>query len=167
MNLRVLAAMICAAMLALGLAACGDDDNTNSDTGTNAAAESVDAANSTKPAVTFAAPAAGATIGNEFTAKVDLSYFTLNGKTVGKTPVDGEGHLHFSLDDGKYDYEKYSGANGKLGAQLGVDGKYSPSVAPEITYKRVPAGRHTLTVLLANNDHSDVGGKSTVDFTVK
>jgi hypothetical protein len=85
---------------------------------------------------------------------------------VGKKAVDGRGHLHFSLDGGKYDSAKFSGANGKLAEQLGTDGKYSPSVTPEITYEGIPAGKHTLEVDLANNDHSDSGQTAKVSFTV-
>jgi hypothetical protein len=85
---------------------------------------------------------------------------------VGKAAAKGEGHLHFSLDGGKFDTAQYSGANGELAEQLGTDGKYSPSTAPEITYEAIPAGKHTLEVDLANNDHSDTGAKAKVSFTV-
>jgi hypothetical protein len=90
----------------------------------------------------------------------------IDGKAVGKKPVDGEGHIHFSLDGGRFDSAKYSGANGKLAEQLGTDGKYSPSVTPEITYSGIPAGKHVLEVDLANNDHSDTGTTAKVSFMV-
>ena len=77
------------------------------------------------------------------------------------------GHLHFSLDGGKFDTPKYSGENGKLAAQLGVDGKYSPSLEPSIPYEGIPKGEHTLEVDLANNDHSETGTTASTTFTVE
>lgn len=119
------------------------------------------------PTASVLSPKDGDTVDGTFTAKVDLSQFMINAENVGKAPVEGEGHLHFSLDEGKYDFPKYSGANGELAEKLGVAGKYSPSVTPSVTYKGIPAGEHTLTVFLANNDHSDTGASTTVNFTVK
>lgn len=144
-------------VMALGVAACGDDDD--------------EPASSSKPAssdseVTFTSPGSGDTVGSKFTAKVDLADFKVDPKAVGKKAKEGEGHLHFSLDGGKFDSAKYSGANGKLAEQLGTDGKYSPSVTPAITYEGIPAGEHTLEVALANNDHSDTGATAKVTFTV-
>ena len=60
-----------------------------------------------------------------------------------------------------------SGANGKLAVTLGVQGKYSPSVTPSITYKGLPPGKHRLEVYLANNDHTNTGVESSTSFTVK
>ena len=78
-----------------------------------------------------------------------------------------KGHVHFSLDGGKYDYPKYSGANGDLAVQLGVDGMYSPATEPSITYSGLPAGEHTLEVDLVNNDHSETGTTASTTFTVE
>jgi hypothetical protein len=151
------------AAMSLGAAACGDDDKTSS--AATPAASSEQKAGS--PTVTISSPGDGETIGSKFTAKVDLDGFAIDEAAVGKDAVDGKGHLHFSLDGGKFDSAKYSGANGKLAEQLGTDGKYSPSVANEITYENIPAGEHTLEVDLANNDHSDTGSTAKVTFTVE
>ena len=70
------------------------------------------------------------------------------------------------MDGGKLDYPKYSGPNGNLAKTLGIAGKYSPSIAPVIKYSHLPAGKHRLVVFLANNDHSAVGAKASIDFTV-
>ena len=51
--------------------------------------------------------------------------------------------------------------------KLGVDGKYSPSVTPTITYTGLPKGKHKLEVYLANNDHSNTGVEGKTTFTVK
>jgi hypothetical protein len=58
-------------------------------------------------------------------------------------------------------------AGGDLAAKLGVDGKYSPSVKPAMTYEQIPPGNHVLEVYLANNNHTDLGVEAEVEFTVK
>jgi hypothetical protein len=120
-----------------------------------------------KPAVTFAKPGAGATTGSKVTFVVKLTNFSLDPKDVGKQKKAGFGHLHFQMDGGKFDYPKYSGVNGKLAVMLGIAGKYSPSVTPAITYSHLPAGKHKLVVLLANNDHSPAGASASIHFTVR
>lgn len=122
---------------------------------------------SSMSSVRFVTPKAGASTTSKVTFKVALSHFTIDAANVGKSNSADHGHLHFSMDKGKYDYAKYSGANGALAAKLGIAGKYSPSVAPTITYKNLPKGAHSLTVFLVNNDHSNLGPKATVRFTVK
>ncbi len=96
-----------------------------------------------------------------------LADFTIDAKNVGKANVAGKGHLHFQVDGGKYDYEKYSGPNGALAAKLGIAGKYSPSVTPKVTYTGLPKGKHTAMVFLVNNDHSNTGSSAKLVFMVK
>jgi len=119
------------------------------------------------PSVHFVTPKAGAKTGSTVTFTVKLANFKLDAKDVGKTKRANTGHLHFQMDGGKYDYPKYSGANGVLAAKLGIAGKYSPSVTPSITYKHLAKGKHTLVVFLANNDHSPIGPKASVSITVR
>ena len=119
------------------------------------------------PAVSFVTPKAAAKTGSTVTFRVKLSNFTLDPQDVGKRNKANVGHLHFQMDGGKFDYPKYSGANGKLAVMLGIQGKYSPSVAPAIRYSHLPAGKHTLVVFLANNDHSPEGAKASLTFTVR
>ena len=115
--------------------------------------------------VSFVSPKAGASVTGPVLVTVKITGFTLDPKDVGKAARQGFGHLHFSMDDGKYDYPKYSGANGKLAVTLGVQGKYSPSVTPHITYKGLPKGTHKLEVYLANNDHTNTGVEASTTFT--
>ena len=129
-------------------AGCGNDDSND-------------------PSVTFIEPKGDATVGPDFTATVKLDNFKIDPAAVGKAPQDKVGHLHFSLDDGKYDTPVYSGANGKLAKQLNVDGQYSPAVMPTITYKDVPPGKHTLKVELANNNHTSTGKSATEQINVE
>jgi hypothetical protein len=117
--------------------------------------------------VSFVSPKDDASTSGTVTAKVDVSGIKLAPQSVGKPAKVGEGHLHFSMDEGKFDQPKYSGANGKLAVKLGVQGKYSPSVTPTITYKGLPPGKHKLEVYVANNDHTNTGAESEVKFTVK
>jgi hypothetical protein len=119
------------------------------------------------PSVKFVSPAPGTTTGSTVTFKVALSNFTIDPADVGKRNKTAKGHLHFQMDGGKYDYPKYSGPNGDLAKTLGIAGKYSPSIAPVIVYKHLPAGTHHLTVFLANNDHSAEGAKASITFTVR
>lgn len=131
-----------------------------------ALAASALAGSSARPSVSFVTPQAGAMAGSKVTFKVKLSNFAIDAANVGKANKANRGHLHFALDGGKYDYPKYSGANGKLAAQLGIAGKYSPAVANTITYSKLPKGKHTLTVFLVNNDHTNNGAKAKIAFTV-
>ena len=108
--------------------------------------------------------------GNKVTVSITTSHFTIDSKNVGKTPRRNKGHEHFAMDRGKYDYPKYSGANGKLAAQLGVQGKYSPSVNNKVTYTGLPKGKHTVVVYLVRNNHANYPNKSAkkkLTFTVR
>lgn len=120
-----------------------------------------------KPGVSFVSPKSGATTSSTVAIKVKLSGFKIDASMVGMKAKAGVGHLHFSVDGGKFDHPKYSGANGALAVKLHVDGKYSPSVTPSITYKHLPKGSHTVKVWLANNDHSPEGASATIKITVK
>lgn len=153
---RTLLALSVAGVAAFGVAACGDD---NSSSGGSSSSD--------EASVSFVSPEDGATVSDPVTAEVELSGFEINADAVGKSNVDGEGHLHFSLDGGKYDTPEYSGANGDLAKQLGVDGQYSPATETTITYEGLPKGEHTPEVYLVNNDHSETGTEATTTFTVE
>jgi hypothetical protein len=108
--------------------------------------------------------------GNKVTVKIATKNFTIDTKNVGKTHKAGRGHEHFSMDGGKFDFPKYSGANGKLARQLGVQGKYSPSVNNRVTYSGLPKGRHTVVVHLVRNTHANYanrGATKKLTFTVR
>jgi plastocyanin len=161
----VLAVGLAALLLAAG---CGSKKKSSASTTTTPTtttpAKPVGAPGAT---VTLVNPKKGSSHGSTVAVKAKVSNFKLAPSQVGKAAKQGEGHLHFSMDDGKYDFPKYSGANGKLAVTLGVQGKYSPSVTPSITYKHLPAGKHKLEVYLANNDHTNTGVEASTSFTVK
>jgi hypothetical protein len=119
------------------------------------------------PTIHFVSPTAGARTPSTVSFRIALEHFSLDPADVGKRNKAGRGHLHFQMDGGKFDYPKYSGPNGQLAKTLGIAGKYSPSIAPVITYTHLPAGKHKLVVFLANNDHSAQGANATVTFTVR
>lgn len=168
-----------AATTTLAFAGCGSDDKSKSTASSPTSTASTTKAPGTtgdekdkqgkkgKAKVKFKSPKQGATVGTTFKVRVKVKRFRIDAKDVGKANKPNRGHLHFSLDNGKYDFPKYSGANGVLAQKLGVEGKYSPSVKPNITYSHIPPGRHTLEVYLANNDHSSTGVEARVTFTVK
>jgi hypothetical protein len=158
-RLLALGAIAAVSLSAVGLAACGDDE-------TSAAGDVSTQTMSEQGSVTLTMPQGGMSVDGKVTATVDLADFMINADAVGMAPAPKEGHLHFSMDGGTYDFPQYSGANGKLAETLGVQGKYSPSVEPTITYENLPPGEHTLEVYLANNDHSNAGPSDSVTFTV-
>jgi hypothetical protein len=158
--------MTCAAAAA-ALAVAGCNSSGGGGTTSSAPAKKGNGPTAPEATVKLVAPKDGGTVGSKFTAKVELKNFTSDKADVGKSPILGKGHLHFQLDGGKFDFPKYSGANGKLAKKLGVDGKYSPSLAPTITYTGIPPGTHKLEVYLANNNHTDTGVETETDFTVK
>ena len=135
--------------------------------GSDTPSKATSSATATGPAVSFVSPTANAQVSGPVTAEVKIDGFTINADHVGKAPVAGEGHLHFQMDGGKYDFPKYSGANGDLAVKLHVDGKYSPSVTPGITYTNLPKGEHTLKVFLVDNVHTDLGPMAETTFTVQ
>jgi hypothetical protein len=98
--------------------------------------------------------------------KVAVTGFKLDAPNLDKAPEHGHGTLLFSMDGGRFDTPRYAGTNGRLAERLGVAGKYSPALRPEITYAGLPRGRHVLVASLANNDLSQTGVRARVAFNV-
>jgi len=119
------------------------------------------------PTITFLITAQQA---GKVTVRVTTKNFTIDARGVGKRARAGRGHEHFVMDHGKYDRPKYSGANGRVARRLGVAGRYSGSVDNTVTYRGLPKGRHSVTVLLVRNTHArypNAGAQKTLTFTVK
>lgn len=168
MRIKTMIVALVLGIAALGVAACGDDDDDGGDSAEATTEAATTAEGDTGDAtVTFVEPTDGSTTSGTVTARVELAGFQVDPAAVGMANEAGHGHLHFSMDGGRFDTPKYSGANGKLAVQLGVDGMYSPATEPTITYTGLPPGEHTLEVDLANNDHSESGTSATTTFTVE
>jgi hypothetical protein len=150
--------------IAVLVGGCGSSDK-SSDTSPQSAASAPAAA--PKPTVRFVTPKNDAKLSGAVKVKVALTNFQIAPQAVGQAPRPGQGHLHFRMDDGKFDYPKYSGPNGQIAKKLGVTGHYSPALAPHITYKHLPPGKHELEVYLANNNHTNVGIEAKVAFTLR
>jgi hypothetical protein len=153
-----------ACALVLAFAGCGSSDDKSESAGGSSQTQQ---ASAPKPTVKFATPKDGASVDGVVTAKVELTNFRIAPNAVGQAPRPNEGHLHFKMDEGKYDFPKYSGKNGLIAKKLGVTGHYSPALGPTITYRNLPPGEHELEVYLANNNHTDVGVEAEVKFTLK
>ena len=147
---------IFALLAALALAGCGSSGHDQKPAAQPSAKHSDALEGVVKPTVRFNGPAV-IRAGHSFKASVVLGHFHIAPSLVGKPPVPGVGHLHFMLDGGKFDYPRYSGPNGLMGKELGVNGAYSPSMTPSITYSHLPPGRYTLVCMLANNNHTPTG----------
>ena len=161
-SLTIMAILASAAAVASG---CGSSSDGSG--GGSSQPVAAPQANPDKGEVRFLTPTDGAKTGPTVTAKVALKHFQIAPGAVGQAPRLGQGHLHFTMDGGKYDHPRYSGKNGLLGKKLGVSGKYSPALAPTITYRHLPPGKHVLVVALANNNHTSVGVQTKAKFTVK
>jgi len=159
---RISALILLVAAGSLTVAACGSDDKDKSASG--GSSKKAD----TSAKVEFTEPDANTTEGSKgVRAEVKITDFKLDAASVGKAGKKGSGHLHFSLDGGKFDKPRYSGENGKLAVKLGTDGKYSPAAEPRIIYQDLPPGNHTLKVELVNNDHTPAGAEATTSFSVR
>ena len=166
MHMRTPILILTALLAAIAIVGCGS--SSSSSKSPSAVSSTVQSLTTPpKSEVNFTSPKDGATTGSDVQFKVALKNFKINPAAVGQAPRPGEGHLHFAMDGGKYDFPKYSGQNGLLGKKLGVNGHYSPALAPKITYTHLPKGKHTLEVYLANNNHTNVGVESELHFTVR
>jgi hypothetical protein len=161
-GVRTTALLAGACAIAVVLGGCGGSDS-SSDSNSQPVANTPSA--TPKPTVRFVTPKNGSKLSGAVTAKVALTHFQIAPQAVGQAPRPGQGHLHFRMDEGKFDFPKYSGPNGQLAKKLGVTGHYSPALAPDITYKNLPPGKHELEVYLANNNHTNVGIEAKVAFT--
>jgi len=164
--IRPLTTLAVLGSLAAVAAGCGSSSDSDS-AGGSSQSGGAPQADPAKGEVRFLTPAAGAETGPKVKATVALKNFEIAPKAVGQAPRLGQGHLHFTMDGGKYDRPRYAGDNGLLGKKLGVSGAYSPALRPFITYSHLPPGRHELVVALANNNHTSVGVTAKVKFTVK
>ena len=142
----------CAVALAM-VAGCGDDEDGSDDT--------------PEPSVEIVTPSEDEGLDNTVTAVVEVEEFEIDPDALGDRPIEGIGHLRFTMDRGQFDFPEFSGPNGRLARRLGVDGQYSPATEPRITYHDLPPGDHRLIVDLVGNDYKPIGVTDTISFTVE
>lgn len=117
-----------------------------------------------RPGIVF--PADGETVGPNFTATAVMPKgFAVVPSLYGGENRKGAGHLLWRIDDGRYDTIRYS-SGGRMAEQIGVSGSYSPGTSMSMSYRGIPTGRHTLKLVLANNDHTRTSRRYTVHFTI-
>lgn len=141
MNRRFTMVFGVAAAVLLVAAACGDDDDAAPTTAASAPADGAAAMpmqpGAEKMKVNITSPASGTKItGNEVTLQVAASGYDLTCDLAGKPVKEGKGHYHVELD--KSLINMYCTPEAKISLQ------------------NVKPGKHTLTVLPAQNDHAEV-----------
>jgi len=87
-----------------------------------------------RPDVFITSPAAGDVVTSTFTLLVSPENFTFDEENAGGANVDGSGHYHIFADGNYYTY----------------------SASPSVLMAGFESGEHTLSVMLVNNDHTDL-----------
>ena len=144
------------------------------------------------PSVEFVSPRNGAVQrGFAVVVKAEIENFRLAPRRFGGEPLLGEGRLRFSLNrvpdcvepeklrkaeesaigkgrlvGASFDYPKWAGPNGVLGARVGSSGSYSPATRPEIFYSRLRPGFYRLVVTLAGNDGATTPYHDVTNFQI-
>ncbi len=180
--LAVLGAAAVVAALALVLDCCGDDPPT--------AAKEPEVEG--QPTVEIISPRNGAVQrGLAVVVKASVDNFRLAPEHFGGEPRLGEGSIRFSLNrvpdcvdpvklqravdspfgkgrllGASFDYPKWAGPNGVLGARIGSSGSYSPATRPEIFYDRLRPGFYRLVITLAGNDGSTTPYHDVTSFRI-
>jgi hypothetical protein len=152
------------------LAGCGGSGKSISTKASTVREQSAGQRGLTAPgaSVVFVSPKAGSKTGATMVATVKLTNFSLDAKAAGRAAVRNHGHLHFAMDEGRYDSSRYStAASTPLAAKLHSQGRYSPSLTPTIRYRNLPKGPHRLVVYLVNNDDTNTDISATSIFTVR
>lgn len=106
------------------------------------------------PTVKIVSPANGATVGSHFTLQLASTNFTPNCDLEGKPAVEGYGHYHVMVDMGK--------ATSALGGLVAMP---CQSSVP-LDLSGWGNGTHTITVALAQNDHTPVPNVQPVTISV-
>jgi outer membrane protein assembly factor BamB len=101
---------------------------------------------STSPGVAIASPVAGSALPvGDITVSAIVTNFNIMDKQ-GQAAISGEGHLHFYLD---VDAPTTQGQ-----PAIPSGGIWAHVAASSYTFTNVPAGTHTISVELVNNDHT-------------
>lgn len=103
------------------------------------------------PTVAITSPQNGATVpGGNVTVTVQVQNFNVVAKQ-GQANVTGEGHIHYYMD-----VSPLPSTAGRPAVPADSNAVWSNVAATTYSFANVPAGQHTFSVQLANNDHSPV-----------
>ncbi|MBU6296703.1 MAG: hypothetical protein KJS68_00550 [Alphaproteobacteria bacterium] len=103
------------------------------------------------PEVTILSPSNGATVGPKFTLNVKPANFTPALDLEGKPNVKGYGHYHVFVD------MKMGGMSGGMMSMAGMVGMPGSNSIP-LDLSAWPNGKHTITVMEVQNDHTPIMG---------
>ena len=113
------------------------------------------------PQITITQPQNGATIpSGDITITVNVKNFTLVNQ-LGGPSVSGQGHIHYFMD--------VSPPTTPGQPAVTAAGTYAATINTSYTWQNVPAGSHTFSVELVNNDHTPLNPAvvSTITVTVQ
>ncbi len=106
---------------------------------------------SSAPSLTITSPQNGATVpAGDVTVTAQVSNFNVVDKQ-GQANIAGEGHLHFYMDVNPIPTDA-----GKPAIPADKNAAWAHVSGTTYTFANVPAGMHTFSVELANNDHTPV-----------
>lgn len=139
--------LLLALSLVAALTGCGGPNDDTDETGdTDETADTDDTDASGPPAITISSPSDSNAYGS-ITLTYQVTDFTIDADALANDdlePVDGAGHIHIKLD-----------------------GEYKASTS-ELTYRLdgVPSGTHTVSVVLAGNDHTESSVSDSITLNV-
>jgi LPXTG-motif cell wall-anchored protein len=118
-------------------------------------------ANAGTPDVQVVSPSDGATVGPKFTIQVKPTNFTSSLELEGKPNLKGYGHYHVFVD-------MPAMTEGGGGAMMSMAGMVlmPGSDSFDVDLSAWPAGKHTLTVELVQNDHTPIEGVKPAMITI-
>ncbi len=113
------------------------------------------------PTVTITSPGAGATLtGGTIPVSISTTNFMIMDKQ-GQANVPGEGHVHYYLDVSPIPSDP-----SKPAIPADANANWAHVASNTYTFTNVPPGTHTVTVQLANNDHTPVTPLATASVMV-
>ena len=115
-----------------------------------------------EPVVKFLSPRSGATVGPRFTLRVQTLNFRPSLALEGKPDIKGYGHLHVFVD---MQPMSMSGNMSEMMSMAGMIAMPGSDVIPvDLSYW--PNGKHTITVMPVQNDHTPIMGAKEAMITI-
>ncbi len=126
------------------------------------------------PEVSILSPADGATVGTKFTMELKPTNFTPSENLEGKANIQGYGHYHIFIDmnmntemSTSTDMTPMPSSSGEMNMMSMAGMVLMPgSNTFSVDLSAWPAGKHTVTVELVNNDHTPIMEAKSATITV-